>query len=221
VVGESEEAAVIRPASDNYAAALAAADVDFVYQVHSGYHDWNNFRREFRDAVDWGLFEPVAENPTTWANDTVATRGELWGFGYRFDAPPDRVVRFSRAGDQLSISAAGSPVNVTTPGDCAFHLQTPAVIKLPRKPCAKLAVRVRPRHLRTGRRSRLRVTVAPAVAGTVVRVGRHHAGADAAGVADLRLCAGTARPLKVRARTPGFDAAGAVARVRGPNRACR
>ncbi len=122
------EAEIIRPASDNYAAALVAAGVDLTYQVHAGSHDWANFRRELRDAIDWGLFKPVDEHPTSWVNDTVATHGKLWGFSYRFDAPPDQIVRFRRAGGRLSVGAAGSPVTLRTGGGCVVRVATPAVI---------------------------------------------------------------------------------------------
>jgi hypothetical protein len=125
------EAAIIRPASDNYAAALTAAGIDLTYEPHEGIHDFANFRRQLRDAFAWGVFEPVDEHPTSWVNDTVATRGKLWEFAYRFDTPPDRIVRFRRSGDLLTVSAAGSAVTVTTDDGCVFHVSTPATIELP------------------------------------------------------------------------------------------
>jgi hypothetical protein len=146
------EALIIRPASDHYAAALAAAGVDVTYATHNGIHDWANFRPELRDAIAWGLFRPVDEHPTSWVNDTVATQGKLWEFGYRFDAPPDRIVRFRRAGGQLSVAAAGSPVTLTTDGGCVFHVATPAVIDIPAQPCAQGAVS--PRRQRAKQRIR-------------------------------------------------------------------
>ncbi|MDX6616173.1 MAG: diacylglycerol O-acyltransferase / trehalose O-mycolyltransferase [Solirubrobacterales bacterium] len=146
------EALIIRPASDHYAAALAAAGVDLTYSTHDGIHDWANFRPELRAAIAWGLFAPVDEHPTSWVNDTVATQGKLWEFGYRFDAPPDRIVRFRRAGEQLSVGAAGSPVTLTTDGGCVVHVATPAVIDVPIQPCAQAAVR--PQRMRSERRIR-------------------------------------------------------------------
>jgi hypothetical protein len=139
LVGQSEEAAIIYPASNNYAAALRRAGVDLTYLPGPGYHDWRYFRQELRDAIAWGLFEPVDERPRSWINDTVATHGDLWGFGFRFDAPPDRVVRFQRAGRRLTVSAAGSPVTLTTGAGCVFHVATPAAIDLPGKPCRRIA----------------------------------------------------------------------------------
>jgi S-formylglutathione hydrolase FrmB len=127
VTDQPSEAAIIRPASDHYAEALSAAGVDLTYQPHAGIHDWANFRVELRDAIDWGLFRPVEEHATHWINDTVATHGQLWEFGYSFDAPPDRIVRFQRSGRRLSVSAAGSAVTLTTERGCV-HVATPAVI---------------------------------------------------------------------------------------------
>lgn len=137
VVGQSEEAAVIYPMSNNYAAALRRAGVDLTYIARPGYHDWRYFRQQLRDAIAWGLFEPVAERPRTWVNDTVATHGNLWGFDFRFDAPPDRVVRFERAGGRLTVGAAGSPVTLTTQDGCALRVATPAEIDLPVRRCRR------------------------------------------------------------------------------------
>jgi S-formylglutathione hydrolase FrmB len=125
----------IRPMSDSYAAALRRANVDLTYEVHSGFHDWANLNRELRDAIAWGLFEPVDEHPTSWVNDTVATQGRLWDLRYGFDAPPDRIVRFRRAGRRLSVSAAGSPVTLTAKGGCVLHLATPGAVTVPAKAC--------------------------------------------------------------------------------------
>ena len=215
------EAAVIRPASDVYAPALSAAGVDFTYQTHNGIHDWANFRRELRDAIAWGLFQPVDENPTSWLNDTVAAHGRLWGLSYRFDAPPDRVVRFRRAGGQLSISAAGSPLTLTTDGGCVLHVATPGTVDLPGRACTKLGVTVRPRRLHPGRWTPVRVTVTPAAAGTFVRSGRQLDEADATGVAYLRLCASSARGVRLTARAPGFAPMRVAVRAHGRARACR
>jgi S-formylglutathione hydrolase FrmB len=131
------EALVVKPASDKYAGALRAAGVDYTYQPHNGIHDWANFRRELRDAIAWGLFKPVDERSTSWVNDTVATSGQLWDFGYRFDAPPDRIVRFRRAGEQLSVGPAGSAVTLTTGGGCSLHVATPATIRTSQLACGR------------------------------------------------------------------------------------
>jgi S-formylglutathione hydrolase FrmB len=149
-VDTAAEVVVIRPASDHYAAALSAAGIDLTYEPHEGIHDFANFRRQLRDAIAWGLFKRVDEHATSWVNDTVATRGKLWEFAYRFDAPPDRVVRFRRSGDVLAVGPAGSPVTITTDGGCVVHVATPGVIDVPARPCAR-----------------------PAAAGTPARAGAH------------------------------------------------
>jgi S-formylglutathione hydrolase FrmB len=218
---QAEEGTIIRPASDNYAAALRAAAVDFVYQQHAGYHDWANFRREFRDAVAWGLFKRVDEHATNWVNDTVATHGKLWEFAYRFDAPPDRVVRFRRSGDVLAIGQAGSPVTITTDGGCVIHVATPADVEVPPRPCARLALRVRPRSLSVGRWTRVRATVSPRVAGAVVTLGSARAVTNRRGVARLRVCLRSPGRRRVRATVANRLPARAVVRGRGRAGSCR
>ncbi|MBJ7328574.1 MAG: prolyl oligopeptidase family serine peptidase [Solirubrobacteraceae bacterium] len=125
------EGLIMRPSSDAFVRALRAAGADVTHRVHAGIHDLPNFRTELRDAFAWGLFEPVAEDPVDWIGDTVATRGRLWGIGYRFDAAPDRVVRFERQGDRLTVTAAGSPAILTTAGGCTVRVATPGAIMLP------------------------------------------------------------------------------------------
>jgi S-formylglutathione hydrolase FrmB len=216
----AKEGAIIRPASDNYAAALRAAGVDFVYQPHAGYHDWPNFRRELRDAIAWGLFKRVNEHATNWVNDTVATHGKLWEFAYRFDAPPDRVVRFRRSGDVLAIGEAGSPATITTDGGCVIHVATPADVGVPPRPCARLALRVRPRSLSVGRWTRVRATVSPPVAGAVVTLGPAQAVTDDRGVARLRACLRSPGRRRVRAAVANRLPARAVVRGRGRAGSC-
>jgi hypothetical protein len=92
-----------------------------------------------------------ARTSPDWVNDTVATHGRLREFAYHFDAPPDRIVRFRRRGDTLHVTAAPSPVTVTTDGGCVIHVATPAEIPIPTRPCATLRIRAEPRVLRVGR----------------------------------------------------------------------
>jgi S-formylglutathione hydrolase FrmB len=212
------EGLIIRPASDHYAAALATAGVDVTYETHDGIHDWANFRPELRGAIAWGLFKPVDEHPTSWVNDTVATHGKLWEFGYRFDAPPNQIVRFRRAGGTLSVGAAGSPVTITTDGGCVIHAATPAAIEIPPRPCAKLALSVKPRRVRAGRPRRVRVTVSPAVAGAVVRIGTVRKATDERGIARMRVCVNSGGRVGIGASAPDRLPAGAVVRARGADR---
>ena len=135
-VGNAEEAGVIRPMSDAYDSALKAAGIDVIYQTHNGCHCWPDFQAELRNAIAWGPFKPVVEHPTNWVNDTVATHGQLWDIGYRFAAHPNAVVRFTREGSRLQISAAGTRVTLTTSGGCVLRLATPASIRMPSNRCA-------------------------------------------------------------------------------------
>jgi hypothetical protein len=118
-----------------YGRALVASGVDVTYQVHSGGHDTPDFIDEINAMLAWGLFKPVATKPGSWANDTVATHGQLWGIGYRFAQPPNAIVRFRRSGSSLSISAAGSSVTITTSGGCVISTPTPAIIPIPDRIC--------------------------------------------------------------------------------------
>jgi S-formylglutathione hydrolase FrmB len=124
------EALIIRTAMGNWVRSLRTAGVDVTSRVHDGAHSWPNFRVELRDAINWGLFAPADEHPANWVNDTVATHGDLWGIGYRFTTPPNRMVRFSQSGSTLSIGAAGSPVTLTTPLGCTITVPTPATVSL-------------------------------------------------------------------------------------------
>jgi S-formylglutathione hydrolase FrmB len=122
---------IIYPMSELYHQALVAAGIPATYQVHTGAHDDPTFMAEISAMLQWGLFDPVVDNPASWTNDTVATKGQLWDFNYRFTSPPTHVVRFTQSGTALSISAAGSPVTITTANGCAIRTATPATVHLP------------------------------------------------------------------------------------------
>lgn len=125
------EGDIIYPMSERYHAALVAAGVDVTYQVHAGGHDIPDFAGEIRAMLAWGLFEPVPADPASWADETVATSGQLWDVDYRFARPPDQVVTFRQSGTSLSVSAAGSAVVVTTGSGCTIRTATPATLHLP------------------------------------------------------------------------------------------
>jgi S-formylglutathione hydrolase FrmB len=134
--GSEEEGAVIYPMNQQYVPALVAAGVDVTYQPHTGGHDIADFMAEVKAFVRWGVFKPVVAHPGSWLNKTVATHGDLWDVGYRFDSPPTAVVQFKRSGRRLSISDAGSAVTITTDQGCVMHTRTPATVSVPRKHCA-------------------------------------------------------------------------------------
>jgi S-formylglutathione hydrolase FrmB len=135
-VGFAEESLVIYPMNERYYPPLKAAGVDVTYQVHPGGHDIPDFKNEIDAMLRWGVFKPVVTDPQHWVNDTVATSGNLWDIGYRFDVPPNRVVQFRRSGSSLSITAAGSDVTITTNGGCVVRAVTPATVQIPSNACA-------------------------------------------------------------------------------------
>lgn len=143
------EGLIIYPMNIAYHAALVAAGVNSVYEVHPGGHDIPNFTGELKALLAWGPFKPVVSNPATWTNQTVATAGQLWDVGYRFATPPNQVVTFRQSGRYLSVSAAGSRVTLTTTGGCTLHTSTPATVKLPAT--CKRARRRKRRHRRPRR----------------------------------------------------------------------
>ncbi len=129
--GLAEESPIIYPMNMHYHAALVAAGVNVTYQVHPGIHDAPDFMLEVRAFAAWNPFKPVVGHPRSWVNKTVATAGRLWDVDYRFDTPPTHVAQFTRNGNLLSVSVAGSAVTLTV-GSCSLHLVTPASISLAR-----------------------------------------------------------------------------------------
>ena len=129
------EGRYIYPMNQIYHRALVAAGVDVSYQVHRGGHLIPDFIDEVKAMLAWGLFKPTVTAPTSWANDTVATIGQVWDIGYRFAQPPDAVVQFRRSGNSLSISAAESDVTITTSGGCVISVSTPVTIRIPTRRC--------------------------------------------------------------------------------------
>jgi hypothetical protein len=115
--------------------ALVAAGVNVTYQPHTGGHDIPDFMAEVKAFVRWGVFKPVVTHPKDWLNKTVATHGRLWDISYRFAHPPTDVVQFTRSGDKLRISGAGSAVTIRTTGGCAVQIRTPGTVRVPRKHC--------------------------------------------------------------------------------------
>jgi hypothetical protein len=130
-VGSLLEGVIIYPMNQSYHQALATAGVDVTYQAHPGGHDAPDGADEVQAMLAWGLFKPVVTHPRSWVNDTVATSGQLWDIGYRFDEPPSAVVQFRRNGNTVAISAAGSAVTITTRGGCAIRTGTPTTLRIP------------------------------------------------------------------------------------------
>jgi S-formylglutathione hydrolase FrmB len=132
-VNVSEEKDLIYPMNTLYHKALIAAGIKVTYQIHPGTHSVPDFLNEITAMIKWGLFKPVVTNPSSWVDQTVATRGQLWDFNYRFANPPTRIVNFRQSGTTLSISAAGSAVTITMGTGCVIHTPTPATVHLPNR----------------------------------------------------------------------------------------
>jgi S-formylglutathione hydrolase FrmB len=104
--GAAAEVVLARQAEDFVTAARKAA-VAVTFRPQQGIHVWRYWRRHLRQAIDWGLFRPVAGAPPRWSYRTVARRGEMWGLRYSFVKPPGEVVTFRREGSTLSATGSG------------------------------------------------------------------------------------------------------------------
>ena len=155
--GAAAEAELSEQAKE-FVAAARGAGVDTTYVPLNGVHSWPYWRRHLRDAIAWDLFRPVPEAPLSWTYGTVAQQGEAWGLRYSFAAPPSEVVTFTRAGERLRGAGSGT-VTVRNAARCGFTVTLPFERSLPARTCGRLAVAVRPRRLRLGRVTKLRLRV--------------------------------------------------------------
>lgn len=99
--------AELRQQAGEFVTAARAAGVRVHYRRLGGVHDWPYWRRHLREVIGWGLFEPVAKRPRRWSYETVGRRGRAWTLRYRFDSPPDGIVRFARERGRLLGYGAG------------------------------------------------------------------------------------------------------------------
>ena len=127
--GQLSEAEV-RTQSEDFVAAAREAGTRVTYRPQRGTHDWPSRRRHLAYAIhEWGLFEPTVKGPTSWAYKTVARRGRMWGFRFRFANPPERVNAFSLDGNRLRGRGSGK-VKIRTPAGCRFVVVLPFDRKL-------------------------------------------------------------------------------------------
>jgi hypothetical protein len=136
------ERVVIRPMVDRFVRELREADVTFDFVARPGTHAWPYWRKDWRTAIEWGLFSPVEERPARWTNLTVAERGDLFGMKFVFDSPPPGIVRFSASGSRLRAvsdggdeAADGARVTLTTRRGCRVRRTIPFEVKLPTRRC--------------------------------------------------------------------------------------
>lgn len=81
----SPSSAPMISAGGDRAAFVLGAPVD---KPQLGVHDWPYWRRHLRQAIEWSLFEDVAQAPDRWTYRTVAQMGRMWSLSYAFAAPP-------------------------------------------------------------------------------------------------------------------------------------
>ncbi len=179
IVGGGAVEAGLRPQSDDLVAAARASGVDTTYRPRQGIHDWPYWRQHLRDAIEWGFFAPVVESPGDWTYRTVAQTGDMWGLSYRFDAPPEELETFTRAGDRLAGAGSGT-VSIRTRAGCALTATLPFELQLPGSCTAARPVAitgaVTPRRARARQRTRFRFTAStptgPLAAATIRFAGR-------------------------------------------------
>lgn len=123
VFGQIAERA-LRLHAEDFVGAAEAAGADVTYDPHQGIHDWPYWREYLGDALRWNFFKPVPESPATWTFLTTRSHSDAWGFRLDFAAPPSALERFSRSGDRLDGTGAGT-VRVRTPAGCSFTATMP------------------------------------------------------------------------------------------------
>lgn len=215
LVGGGVSELELRAQADEFAWALGMARVPTDYAVRTGVHDWPYWRSMLREAMAWGLFKAVDEDPLTWELATVRRSGRAWGYRYAFASAPESVVTFRSVDGKLgAVGGSGSRVTVTDIATgCARTATLPASALTPAAICGDLRAKGSARRLRRGARRTLVVRLTgvrddasstPAV-GAVVRFGASRAVADAQGVARL-VVRPVGRPGKrlLRASAPGL-----------------
>ena len=145
---------------------------------------------------------PVPEAPASWTYRTVARTGEMWGLRYRFAAAPAGSGGLSRRGGRLRATGAGT-VTVENAAGCSLTAVLPFDRALPPPVCGRISVKVRPRRVRLGRTTRVRLRVTRVAAGRrfTLRGARIRIGG--------RTCAPTAAGARVCATARGAGPAGA------------
>ena len=221
-IGNFNEAfaeAYLRTHAEEFMATARAAGIDVTYEPRQGIHDWPYYRQHLAAAIRWGFFEPVKRNPSAWSYRTVARQGHMWGFRFRFAAPPETVETFTRQGRALGGEGSGT-VSIRTPGGCEFKAALPFERELPRactaaRPAA-ISAAVRPRRARAGARTRFRfrasTPMGPLPAATIRFAGRRLR-TNARGRATVVVRLGPGRH-RARIRKPGLRSGAVTVTVR-------
>jgi hypothetical protein len=193
LAGGAPVEAALRPQSDAFVAAAGGSGADVTYRPRHGIHDWPYWRMHLRDAIAWGFFAPVAQDPAQWTYRTVAQTGDMWGLRYRFAAPPEAVEEFARDGSSLSGKGSGT-VTIVTRAGCELTAALPFQRELPASCAGTRRVRITaslaPRHARAGKRTRFRFrasTPAGPLSGARVAFAGHTLRTGRSGRAAIRL----------------------------------
>lgn len=215
--GQVAEADLAKHASDFVKAARADGEQP-EYRPQQGIHDWPYWRRHLGQAIAWGLFRPVDEEPASWTYKTVARSGEMWGLRFRFAGPPGTVETFRRQGRTLSAGGDGD-VTVETPDGCRLNAILPFSRRLP-SGCT-IHIRVRPKRARVRRLTRFRVRAwvvrdgrRVMVRRVRVRIRRKRVRTGRRGLASMKLRFHKRGRYRVRAAKSGLRGASAFVRIR-------
>jgi S-formylglutathione hydrolase FrmB len=92
----------LRQHAQDFVASARASGAPTTYEPHAGIHDWPYWRADLAAALRWGFFAPVPERPRKWTLQTVAMKGDAWGWRFEFQRrPPDEILTLSREGQTL------------------------------------------------------------------------------------------------------------------------
>jgi hypothetical protein len=131
VAGGTTEASFNRAWALDLVKAARGAGADVTYRPQPGGHWYGYSARFLRDAIsNWGLFEPVPEEPQEWTYLTVSQTGEAWDLRFRFDSPPSMLHFFFRTANRLRGLGWGV-VRIKTAGGCEFDAALPFEMELP------------------------------------------------------------------------------------------
>ncbi len=120
----------LRMHGDEFAAAARDKVLDFRYDPHPGIHAWRYWKRDIANAIRWGLFRDVPEDPSRWSFKTVSRTGEAWGHRFTFGQPTSVVETFSREGSRLSGDGRGD-VHICAPNGGELDVSMPFDEPLP------------------------------------------------------------------------------------------
>jgi S-formylglutathione hydrolase FrmB len=131
--GQLAEAELGQQAAE-FEAAAREAGANVTYSPHQGIHAWAYWRADLRNAIAWGLFDPVPRPGRKWGFRTVSTKSKVWGLRLRFTSAPQELEDFGRTGRLLHANGSGI-VDIKTHDGCAIKgVPLPFELTLARAP---------------------------------------------------------------------------------------